>query len=356
MKAANWYERGVLRVEDIALPEPGAGEVRVKVLACGICGSDMHEYRTGPFLIPKKPHPLTGQTGGPVVLGHEFSAQIDAVGNGVSRFAIGDRVTVNPLIYCGECSYCKNGQLNMCTQLGTLGFAANGAFAEYSVVSEAMLLALPDNISADMGALVEPLAVAARAVKRADVALGRTVTIIGAGPIGLLVLQVCRAVGAAKTFVVEPIASRRELALKLGATLVIDPAEVDPGKVVAEATNNLRADAAIDCAGIQASFDTAVRTTGRRATICVAGVALKPIEVPFLQLWAHEKSITFSSGYENEFPAAIALLANGQVNIDELITARIGLEDIKEAGFETLIDHADQHVKIIVYPNGTPDQ
>ena len=356
MKAANWYESGLLKVEDIPLPEPAAGEVRVKILACGICGSDMHEYRTGPFLIPKKPHPLTGRVGGPVVLGHEFSARVDAVGDGVNQYSTGDRVTVNPLIYCGKCSYCRNGQLNMCTQLGTLGFAANGAFAEYSVVSQDMLLALPENISADMGALVEPLAVAARAVKRAGVVLGHSVVIVGAGPIGLLVLQVCRAVGAAKIFVIEPIASRRELALKLGATQVIDPGGGDPGKIVAKATNNLRADAAIDCAGIQASFDTAVRTTGRRATICVAGLALKSIEVPFSQLWAHEKTITFTSGYENEFSAAIALLANGQVNIEELITARIALEDIKDAGCETLLKNADQHIKIIVYPNGTPDE
>ena len=354
MKAANWYEKGVVRVEDIPLPEPKAGEVRLRVLACGICGSDMHEYIAGPFLIPKKQHPLTGQQGGPVVLGHEFSARVDAVGEGVSLFASGDKVTVNPLILCGECVYCRNGQLNMCTRLGTLGFAANGAFAEYLVVSEDMLLRLPENISADMGALVEPLAVAARAVKRAGIGLGNSVAILGAGPIGLLVLQVCRAVGAAKIFMIEPIASRRELALKLGATQAIDPAVGDPGKIIAEATNNLRADAAVDCAGNQASFNTAVRATGRRATICVAGLALQPMEVPFLQLWAHEKSITFTSGYENEFPAAIALLENGQVNIQELITARIELKDINEAGFETLANHADKHIKIIVYPNGTP--
>jgi (R,R)-butanediol dehydrogenase/meso-butanediol dehydrogenase/diacetyl reductase len=356
MKAANWYEKGVLKVEDIPLPELGVGEVRLKIMACGICGSDIHEYRDGPFLIPKKQHPITGNVGGPVVLGHEFSATVDDVGEDVTQFDRGDRVTVNPLIYCGECAYCKNGQLNMCTQLGTLGFAANGAFAEYAVVSEDMLLALPTSISADMGAFIEPLAVAVRAVKRAGVKLGQSVVIVGAGPIGLLVLQVCRAFGAEKIFVVEPIPSRRELALQLGACHIIDPVNGDPGKIVAEMTNNLRADVAIDCAGIQQSFETAVRTTGRRATICVVGLALEPIKVSFLQLWAHEKSITFSSGYENEFQAAITLLANGQVDIEKLITARIELKNIVAKGFDPLIKRAEQHIKILVYPNGIPSK
>ena len=350
MKAAVWYKKGDMRFEDIPKPEPKSGEVRLKVKACGICGSDLHEYKAGPFIIPRKPHPITKREGGPVVLGHEFSAVVDSLGEGIKTVKPGDRVTVNPLIYCGECPFCRKGQLNMCIKLGTAGFASDGGFAEYTVVPEYALFHLPDELNDDAGAFVEPLAVAVRAVKRSRLQLGQSVAVIGAGPIGLLVMQVCKAAGASQVFVVEPMAARRELAARLGATQVFDPTTTDPGRVIGELTNRMRADVAIDCVGSQSSFDTAVKCTGRRAVICVAGLSLKPIEVPFLKLWGHEKEITFMTGYENEFPAAIALLANGQVNIEELVTARIGLSNILEDGIDALINHGDKHIKILVYP------
>lgn len=350
MKAAVWYEKRDVRIEDIPNPDPGPGAVRVKVDVCGICGSDLHEYREGPFLIPSRPHPLTGREGAPVVLGHEFTAKVDVLGEGVKGFQTGDRVTVNALIYCGECSYCRKGQYNMCMKLGSVGFAADGAFAQYTVVPEYALHRLPDTVSDDAGAFVEPLAVAIRAVKRGRLRLGQSAAVIGAGPIGLLVMQVCKAAGASHVFVVEPMAERRDLALKLGATSVIDPVQADPGKTVAAMTGGLRADVAYDCVGTQGSFNTAVKATGRRAVICVAGLALKPVAVPFLQLWGHEKEITFITGYEDEFPAAISLLADARVNVTDLITGRIKLENLVEEGFNALMNEPEKHVKVLVYP------
>ena len=193
MKAARWYEKGDIRVEDIPIPEPGPGEVRIKVKACGICGSDLHEYNAGPFIIPRRPHPLTGRELGPVTLGHEFSGDLDALGEGVSGWEKGEKVTANPLIYCGECVGCKSGQHLLCSKLATAGFAADGAFAEYIVVPAYGLTRLADNIDYDMGAFVEPLAVAVRAVRRSGLQMGQTVAIIGGGPIGLLVALVCKA-------------------------------------------------------------------------------------------------------------------------------------------------------------------
>ncbi len=350
MKAAVWYAKGDIRIEDKPVPEPGPGEVRLKVKACGICGSDLHEYRAGPFLIPRKPHPLTGREGGPVILGHEFSALVDALGPEVGGYAVGDRVTVNALILCGKCPYCRRGQFNMCMKLGTVGFASDGAFAEYAVVPAYGLFRLPENVSNDAGAFVEPLAVAIRAVKRSRLELGQSVAVIGAGPIGLLVSQVCRAAGASQIFVVEPMDARRNLAARLGASEVIDPTQVDPGKTIAGLTDNLRADVAIDCVGNQASFDTALKATGRRAVICVVGMALKPVEVPFMRLLGHEKELTFTSGYEGEFSAAIALLNNGQINIADMVTGNIGLADLVSGGLEALSDPAANHIKILVHP------
>jgi (R,R)-butanediol dehydrogenase/meso-butanediol dehydrogenase/diacetyl reductase len=350
MKAAVWHEKGDIRIEDMADPKPGAGQVKARIKVCGICGSDLHEYKDGPFIIPSRPHPLTKRQGGPVILGHEFSAEITEVGEGVFRFKPGDRVVVNPLIYCGECHYCKLGQHIMCTKLGTFGFAADGAFAEYGIFHEYSLFKLPDSVTDDMGAFVEPLAVAVHAVKRSRMKVGASVAIVGAGPIGLLVMQACRAAGAGEVFVVEPMEARRKMAAKTGATAVFDPTEADPGKEIAKLTDGLRADTAFDCVGNQSAFDTALKVTGRRGVTCVVGLALKPIQVPFIRLWGHEKELTFSSGYEDEFPAAISYLADGRVKVEELISERIQLEDLVEKGITRLLQEGDKYIKILVYP------
>ncbi len=350
MKAAVWHKQGDIRVEDVPAPAPGSGQVKLAVKVCGICGSDLHEFRSGPFLIPRKPHPLTGRAGGPMILGHEFSGEISELGKDVHGWRLGERVAVNPLIYCGHCHYCLRGEHVMCTSLGTYGLATDGAFAEYGVFSERSLLRLPDSVTDDMGAFVEPLAVALHAVNRSGMKLGDSVAVVGAGPIGLLVMQAARAAGARQVFVVEPIEVRRNLAMSTGAGAVFDPLKDDPGAAIGSLTEGLRADVAFDCVGTQASFDTAVKSTGRRARICVVGLALKPVEVPFIRLWGHEKEITFSSGYENEFPAAISLLADGRVKVDLLVSARIRLEKLVEDGIKPLLERGAEYVKVLVYP------
>lgn len=350
MKAAVWYGKEDIRIEETPEPEILPGHVKVKINACGICGSDLHEYYSGPFIIPAKPHPLTGRSGGPLILGHEFSGEVVEVGDGATRFAVGERVTVNPLIYCGQCHFCRRGEHIMCSKLGTVGFAWDGAFAQYGLFPDYSLIKLPDAVTDDMGAVVEPLAVAIHAVNRSGMKIGDNVAIIGAGPIGLFVQQACKAAGAGHVYVVEPMKARAETAAKTGAAAVFDPTAVDAGKEIGNLTGGLRADIAFDCVGIQQSFDTAVKVTGRRATICVVGLALKPIEVPFIRLWGHEKRITFSSGYQNEFPAAVAYLEDGRVNVDHLITGHIALDDLVEGGIKELREHPDRHVKILVHP------
>ncbi len=350
MKAVIWYDRNDLRIEDIPEPTPDQGQVKLKVKACGICSSEVHEYQAGPFLVPMRPHPLTGKCGGPLVIGHEFGAEVAEVGQGVTGFQPGERVTVNTLLYCGQCHYCKKGQYNMCVVLGATGGAADGGMADYVIVNESQLVRIPDSITDDMATFTEPLAVAVRAVKKSRLMLGHTAAIVGAGPLGLLIMQVCKSAGASQVYVVEPMAARREMALKLGATAVFDPVEGDAGKAVAALTDNLRCDVSFDCAGNQAGFDTAVKTTGRRGVICVAGLHLIPAQVPFLKLWMHEKELVFVTGYEDEFPAAVALLADGRINVNELITDRIKLDDAVEKGFKPLVEEPEKHVKVLVYP------
>ncbi len=350
MKAAVWYKRNDIRIEDIPEPEPDDGQVKVKVKVCGICASDIHEYREGPFLIPFKPHPLTKRKGGPVVLGHEFSGEVAELGQGAKKYKIGDRVVVNPLIVCGDCNYCKHAVYNMCLRLGTTGFAADGGFAEFAVVPEYSLSKLPDSISDDMAAFVEPLSVAIHAVKRSSFGIGDKVTVIGAGPIGLLVMEACIAAGSSNVFIVDPIKTRLEVARRLGASALIDPKAIDPGKAILDLTDELRSDIAFDCVGSQSAFDTALKVTRRRGVICVVGLSLKPIKVPFLKLWGHEKKIIFSSAYENEFPTAIGLLTDGRVDVESLVSARIKLDHLIEDGIKALLKKPRKYLKILVYP------
>lgn len=222
MKAAVWYGREDVRILDLPEPVVAQEQVKIRVRWCGICGSDVHEYRAGPMIIPKKPHPLTGKST-PIILGHEFSGDVIEIGEGVKRIAVGDRVTIHCLIYCGTCAYCRQGEYNMCLRLATVGLAWDGAFAESVVVPEYTVLKLPERVSYEMGTFSEPLAVAVRAVKRSRMRMGDTAAVIGTGPIGLLVLQAAKAAGASKVFAVEPIRSRRELAKQLGADEVFDP-------------------------------------------------------------------------------------------------------------------------------------
>ncbi|MBW2638186.1 MAG: alcohol dehydrogenase catalytic domain-containing protein, partial [Deltaproteobacteria bacterium] len=250
MKAAVWYGKEDIRIENIPEPSVGAGQVKIRIEACGICGSDLHEYASGPFIIPARPHPLTGREGGPIILGHEFSGEVAEVGEGVTKVQPGDRVTVNPLIYCGECHYCRKGNHLLCSKLATVGFAWDGAFAEYGVFPEYSILKLPDSVTYEMGACVEPLAVAVHAVNRSGLKIGDNVVVIGAGPIGLLVQQACKVAGAGKVFVSEPMKARIKTAEKMGANAVLNPAEVDIGKEIASLTDGLRADIAFDCVGI----------------------------------------------------------------------------------------------------------
>src|SRR4030042_1382522 len=349
MKAAVWYGREDLRILDV--PEPGVekGQVKIEVRWCGICGSDIHEYREGPMLISKKPPPLTGRSA-PIILGHEFSGDVIEVADGVTRINVGDRITINCLIYCGECIYCKEGQYNMCLRLATVGLAWDGAFAEFVVVPEYTVLKIPDEVSYEMGTFAEPLAVAIRAVRRSRLKVGDTVAVVGASAIGLLVLQAARAAGASKVFAIEPIQWRRELATTLGANEAFDPAQGGVEKEIAERTEGLRVDVAFECVGNQSAFDTAVRVTGRRAMIVMVGMALKPLEVPFLRLWGHEKEISTCTGYVDEYPTALALLADRRIMVEPMITQKIKLSEFVEKGIQQMIQHPENHVKILVAP------
>ncbi|WP_275401738.1 alcohol dehydrogenase catalytic domain-containing protein [Salinicola corii] len=226
MTAARWYQARDIRVERIAVPALGdPHQVKVKVAACGICGSDLHEYAAGPIFIPvDSPHPLSHDRA-PIVMGHEFAGEVVDVGSAVTRVAVGDRVAIEPILSPHRDGAYLMERYNLSPQLGFHGLSGGGGgFAEYTVVGEHMVHRLPDALSYEQGALVEPAAVGLHAVRQSSLKAGDSAVVFGAGPIGLMVIESLKAAGAASIHAVEVSAARKQRASKLGA-VVHDPTE-----------------------------------------------------------------------------------------------------------------------------------
>ncbi len=354
MKALRYYRQKDFRLEDIAEPVPGPGEAKVKVKWCGICGSDVQEYLSGPKMVPIRPHPQTGLSA-PMTGGHEFSGEITDIGANVTGFAAGDRVVVRPTLPCYHCHYCRQGRYIQCAVLATMGGSAHGAFAEYVTVRDDCLYRLPDNITFEQATYAEPLACAVRAVLRSGMKPGATVAVLGAGPIGLLTMQTALACGASRVFLFETVESRRTLAEELGATASFDPRDGDPGKIIASLTEGRRADIVFECAGTASALLLADSLSGRGSTILQMGVPGEPVTFPFYNLFMREKTIIASQGYVNsEFETALDFIASGRVHCDPVMTtARISLDDIIAEGFEELTGpQRNRHCKILVTPQG----
>lgn len=353
MKALRVYGKQDFRLEDVEEPQAGPGEVKLAVHFCGICGSDVHDYIDGPRLLPvSRPHPQTGRLA-PITYGHEFSAEVVNVGAGVNCIVPGARVVVRPTMPCYRCQYCREGRSIQCTELAAIGGAADGAFAPYVAVRADCVLPLPDSVSWQAGAYVEPLACAVRAVRRSHLEPGAVVAVIGAGPIGLLTMQMALACGAQAVHVFETEKHRRELAERMGATTVHDPRDGDPGRAIGALTKGRRADIVFECAGSGPALLLADAVSGRGATILEMGVHREPVSFDFFNLFFREKSIITSQGYTNaEFEIAIAFLASGKVNPHPVMTsATIPLTDVMSRGIEALLGpKRASHCKILVTP------
>jgi (R,R)-butanediol dehydrogenase / meso-butanediol dehydrogenase / diacetyl reductase len=373
MKALRWHAAKDVRLEEVPEPSPARGHVVIQVGACGICGSDLHEYLHGPVYIPKTRHPLTGLEP-PVTLGHEFAGRIVAVGEGVEASFVGRpapdssgradeassgrstiresmRVAVNPCVICGECAWCRRGQTNHCAKLACIGLSSDGALAPFVHVPAYACHPLPPEVDDQQGAMVEPLSVAIHAVRRSRVEASERVAIIGAGTIGLLVLQVLKARGAAWVAVVEPREDRRRLATAFRADVVLDPAADDPSRVIARLTGDERADVAFECVGSPTAFGTALRAAGKGGRIISVGLVPEPVQLNLLTLLAHEKEIIGSSAYVDEFPEAIRLIADRRVRVEPLVTARIPLAEARTRGLDALLRPEEGHIKILIMPS-----
>ena len=350
MRAARFYTAGDVRVEEVAAPEGlAAGELLVRVRECGICGTDLHEYRHGPIQTCEQPHPRTG-AGLPQILGHEFSAVVEAVGPGVRNAAVGDRVAIMPQVFCGECEACATGFRQRCEAMAVVGLSWPwGGFAECAVVGDDHVATLPPEVSDAAGALVEPAAVAVHAVSSSGLQPGETVLVTGGGPIGQLAALAAVAAGAGAVLLSEPSPGRRARAAALGITGVIDPASEDVAGRLARETGGRGADVCIECSGNQRALDACLAAVGRGGTVIQTALYLQPVQVDADRLVMRD--ITFRGVYcypVTSWPRVIRMIASGRLPVERIVTGRIELDELVAGGFEALLDPDGSQVKVLV--------
>ncbi|MBK4218063.1 2,3-butanediol dehydrogenase [Paracoccus caeni] len=346
MKAARWHGVKDIRVEDIPAPKPGPGDVGIKVAWTGICGSDLHEYLAGPIFVPvDEDHPLSHDKA-PITMGHEYCGTVTELGDGVTDLAIGDRVAIEPIFACGTCPACLEGKYNLCDSLGFVGLSGgHGGFAAHSVVPARMVHKMPDDLSMEQGALVEPAAVALHAVRLSRIKAGDKAAVFGAGPIGLLVVEALRVAGASEIHVVEPSEVRRQKALDLGATSVIDPTESDAVDTIRAATGGVNV--AFEVTGVPQVLPQCIDATRHEGQVLIVSIWEKEASFQPNTAVLKERQLQGTIAYRNVYPAVMALMTQGYFSADQLVTKRIALDDIVAEGFEALVSEKS-HVKILV--------
>ncbi|MED5802896.1 2,3-butanediol dehydrogenase [Gordonia sp. Z-3] len=346
MRAAVYYGANKVEIADVPEPSPGAGEVKVQVGFNGICGTDLHEYFAGPIFIPTEPHPLTGAQL-PLVLGHEFSGTVTEVGDGVTGVHAGDRVAIEPIYRCGHCGPCRVGNYNICRHIGFHGLMSDGGMAEYTVVPANMIHQLPENVSLELGALVEPMSVAYHAATLGQPQADDTAMVFGAGPIGIGLWFALRAKGLENVYVVEPSATRRAAIEALGAT-TLDPTSLDVAEFVADTTDGRGADAIFDAAGVEPAVNTALDCIGARQPLVSVAIYEKPLTTTLQRLVMNESRIQGSLCYTSaDFDAVIDLMSQGRYDTTGWVDT-IGLDRVVDDGFDAL--HAGAKMKVLVDP------
>jgi len=344
MRAAVYFGREDVRLVDVAEPSPGPGEVKLRVLYNGICGSDLLEYYEGPITTRVEPHPLTGVKN-PVILGHELSGEVVQLGAGTEDLAIGDRVAVEPLETCGHCLSCRGGQYNHCSLLAFHGYnRAGGGLSEYTVVRRSMAHRLPDNISDEMGALIEPLSVAYHTANRCQVEAGQTVAIHGAGPIGVGVFLTLRRRGV-NVILSDPSPARLAVVGALGAKHALNPLEIDIVATIRDLTAGRGADASVDAAGTPSAFRAALHGTRVDGNVVVVAIHHGPIVIPAFDVLMSEVRITGVAMFCNTFPHVIADMEAGAYPVEGWVET-IPFERLLSDGFERM--RRQEGMKILV--------
>ncbi len=346
MRAAVWHGYKDIRIENVPEPKPAAGQVKIRVDWAGICGTDRHEYE-GPNFIPvEKPHRLTGRTA-PLIIGHEFSGRITKLGEGVVDWKIGDRVTANGSLTCGKCEACRSGRYNICQKLGFLGVGDDGAFADYVVVEAAKLFAIPEGVSQKEAAVAEPLACGIHATNLLGDVKGKDVVIIGPGIIGLSAFFGAKYAGAGRILVAGIGSYRKELVESYGG-LYVDVSENDLETCVQNWTDGRLADIVYECIGSEKTLDQSIRISKPGAKIMVMGVFGKKPIIDMNTLQEAERVLYTSQAHVDEIATALSYIREGKIRPEELITREVTLDTLVQDGFEYLIQHGPEQIKVLI--------
>jgi L-iditol 2-dehydrogenase len=329
--------------EETPPPELGAGEVLVSVKACGICGSDIHGMDGS-----------TGRRRPPVIMGHEASGVIAEIGNAANGWRQGDRVTFDSTIFCGECVFCRRGQINLCDNRRVLGvscedYRRQGAFAEYVAVPQRVLFRLPDGLSYEQAAMVEPVSIAFHAVRLLRPVLNDTAVVVGAGMIGLFVVQALRLAGCGKIIAVDVVPDKLKLAGKLGATHTINSSTEDVVARVQSLTGGFGADVAVEAVGVTQTVEIAVRSVRKGGSVSLVGNVSPRIELPLQLAVTRELTLHGSCASSGEYPACLDMLLRGAINTAPILSAVAPLAE-GASWFDRLYRKEAGLLKVILQP------
>lgn len=344
MKAAVMTEPRRIVIEERPVPELGDDEALVKVMAVGVCGSDVHYYehgRIGDAVVKQ-----------PIVLGHECAGEVVALGRSASRLCIGDRVAIEPQTVCGRCPACKSGKYNLCPDV--VFFATppvDGAFAQYVKMREDFLFPIPDRLSYEEASLIEPFSVGIHATQRTGLKPGSSVAIMGMGPVGLMAVVAAKAFGASRIYATDLEPIRLEAAVRLGATHAINIREQEPVQAIMQLNGGIGVDAAWETAGHPQALQSALLSLRRGGKLAVVGLpAQAEIPLNVHAITDREVDIYGVFRYANTYPSAIEFLAGGIADVKPLITDRYPLEDT-QAALERALTNKSGSLKVMVYPN-----
>jgi len=328
---------GEIEFQEVEKPAVGPGEILMRTRCIGICGSDIHVY-----------HGLHPYTSYPVVQGHEVSGVVEAVGDGVTEFAVGDSITFTPQVTCGECYACQNGMYHICEDLKVMGFQTGGAGQEFFVLPAWNALKLPAGFPLDYGAMIEPIAVGVHAIQRGGDVFGKKVLVLGGGTIGNLVAQAAAALGAAAVMITDVSDYKLDKARSCGIEFIVNTARDDLGEALATHFGPNKADLIFECVGIQATVDQAIEHARKGTTIVIVGVFGKRPAVDLGLVQDRELSLVGTLMYQKpDFETAIELADAGKIRLNDLITHRFRFEDYPEA-YEAIEKSGGAYMKVMV--------
>lgn len=322
MKSAIFYGKHNMKVEEIEMPKIGENDVLIKVMACGVCGTDVHIYEGDEGAAECTP---------PTILGHEFSGIVEAVGESVSNIKLGEKVCIDPNKICGECYYCREGIGHFCESMIGTGTTTNGGFAQYCVVNKKQVYKLGKNTTFEAGAMAEPVACCLHGIDMCDIQPGSTVMVIGGGMIGLIMLQLAKLEGAHKIVLLEPVKEKREMAEKLGADLCIDPLSEDVSSIL-EANDINRINTVIECAGLKSTIKQAIEYAGKKSTVMMFGLTkpndtidIKPFEI-------FKKEVVLKASFINPYTQdrAVKLIDSNKIDVTSMVHEVCSLEKLEE--------------------------